>query len=82
MNHTDHCGKPVIGMTVMGERGQLVIPKDIRSAMSLEPGTQLMAMLHEGNKLMLIPADQFKEFIAMVTSQFDQIKSAINEKGD
>lgn len=74
--------KPVIGITVMGERGQLVIPKDIRDAMKLEPGTRLMAMLHEGDKLMLISADQFQEFISMVTEKFNQMKHVLNEQGE
>jgi len=68
----------LMGMTVLGERGQVVIPKDIRDAMKLESGARLVVILHEGNKLMIFPSDQMKEFMQMMTERFKKMEHILN----
>ena len=44
----------------MGEKGQVVIPSDIRTAMKFEKGGKLIVMAHEGG-VTLMPASHFAE---------------------
>jgi AbrB family looped-hinge helix DNA binding protein len=69
----------IVGMTVMGERGQLVIPKDIRDKMKLEPGTRLVAILHDGDKIMLVPAEHLKEFMSAMRNKFEKVQSLLTD---
>lgn len=38
--------EPLIGITTIGEKGQIVIPADIRAAFKLGKGTKLMVIAH------------------------------------
>ncbi|HWQ99779.1 MAG TPA: AbrB/MazE/SpoVT family DNA-binding domain-containing protein [Candidatus Methylomirabilis sp.] len=58
---------PCMGSTVVGARGQVVVPKDIRDKMGLKEGTTLVAFYHENGPLVMLPADQMHEQIAKLT---------------
>lgn len=51
------------GSTVVGERGQLVIPKDIREKAGILPGMKLMVVHHADGPILLFPVDQVKVFM-------------------
>jgi AbrB family looped-hinge helix DNA binding protein len=51
---------PQFGVTSMGEKGQIVVPADIRSSMKLVKGAKLIVMAHEGG-ISLIPSTRFAE---------------------
>lgn len=53
----------ILGSTVMGERGQVVIPKEIRDRLKLTSGAQLMVMQRDDGPIMLIPVEQMRTFI-------------------
>lgn len=55
--------QPLVGSTVVGERGQIVIPKEFRDKLGLETGETLIVMYHGQGPIFLFPADQMKEFI-------------------
>lgn len=70
------------GTTVMGERGQVVIPKDIRDAMGLQAGDRLVTLYHDG-KLFLMTADEMKQFMDVMSERFASVASMLNtEKND
>jgi AbrB family looped-hinge helix DNA binding protein len=46
----------LIGTTVVGEKGQMVIPADIREALKLAKGTKLMVIAHQGSVFLMRPA--------------------------
>ena len=46
----------LIGVTTVGEKGQIVIPADIRMALKLGKGTKLIAIAHEGGLAIMRPA--------------------------
>ncbi len=73
------CLEDRFGTTVMGERGQVVIPKDIRDAMGLQPGDRLVTLYHEG-KLFLMTADEMKEFMSVMSERFATVATMLNEK--
>jgi len=71
-NPDDH----MLGSTVMGERGQVVIPKEFRDKMALESGARLVVMQHGDGPICLIKADEMKEF---VKSMYDKINSVLGK---
>jgi AbrB family looped-hinge helix DNA binding protein len=38
--------EPLVGVTTIGEKGQIVIPADIRAAFKLAKGTKLVVIAH------------------------------------
>ena len=64
-----------MGLTVMGERGQIVIPKDIRDRLGLTPGAQLVAVAAEGSRLLLVPVEQMRDWIAQMNQNFANLSS-------
>ena len=66
-------GKHIFGITVMGERGQVVIPKQARELFQLKPGNRLMVLGDEtpGNRgLALVDADTFLDAAKEIVEQF------------
>ena len=58
---------PSFGTAVLGERGQIVIPKEIRDLAKLKKGDQLMVMFHN-DSIMLISRDKMEAFVHHITS--------------
>ncbi len=53
--------------TVMGERGQVVIPKSIREQLKLAPGTRLMVMHPKDGPIMLFPVEQMRQHLDLMS---------------
>jgi len=53
----------VLGSTVVGERGQVVIPSDVRKKFGVKPGDRLIVVAYPGKKIGLIPASNFNKFL-------------------
>lgn len=64
----------LIGATVMGERGQIVIPKEFRDQLDLQPGARLVVVRHPGGPIILLPAAHAQEMIATFS---DRVTSAL-----
>lgn len=62
-------GGQLIGSTVMGERGQVVIPKDIRDRLRIKPGAKIMVMQHGDSPIMLLPVEQMQEMIRQMSDR-------------
>lgn len=45
-----------MGVTTVGEKGQIVIPADIRETFSLGKGTKLMVVAHKNGVFLMRPA--------------------------
>ena len=58
---------PCIGSTVMGSRGQVVIPKEIRDRMGLKDGTTLIALQMKDGPVVLLPAERMQKLISDLT---------------
>ena len=50
----------IFGTVKVGERGQIVIPKDARETFDIKPGDTLMILGHEGRGLAVVKADKFQ----------------------
>lgn len=63
----------LLGSTVLGERGQVVIPKEFRDSMQLKPGSRLVVMQHMGGPLVLFPADQMRDFVRSMSDRITAV---------
>lgn len=69
-----------VGTTVISERGQLVIPKDVRDELDLKPGSKLVVLKHPGNgPIILFPTEQMQHVMKEMAERFNLIQSAIKE---
>jgi AbrB family looped-hinge helix DNA binding protein len=55
----------VYGMTVLGERGQIVIPKEARKKLKLKNGDQFLVGEHLG-KIILVPQGIMRELLSIL----------------
>ena len=55
----------VYGMTVLGERGQLVVPKEARSKLKLKNGDQFLVVEHS-RKIILVPQKMMRELLSVL----------------
>ena len=56
----------ICGSGVIGERGQIVIPKEAREVLKIKPGDRFLFVEHLGN-LVLLPEDIMKEMLKKIT---------------
>ena len=55
-------GKHIFGMVKVGERGQIVIPKEAREKFDIKPGDSLLVLGDEEKGIALVKADLMKSF--------------------
>lgn len=66
------CEGHLMGSTVLGERGQLVIPKDIRERFKLKTGAKLLVMNQLNGPIIIFPLENMKSMIDVLTRQFTE----------
>ena len=59
-------GKYIFGAVKVGQKGQIVIPKDARDVFGIQPGDSLVVLGDEANGLALISASKFRAVFASV----------------
>lgn len=62
-----------IGSTTMGERGQIVIPKEIREIYNLKKGDHFVAVVQHKDIIALIPMEKAKDMLKHMTEQLDNV---------
>jgi len=62
-----------LGMTVVGERGQVVIPKEIRDVLGLKSGARLLVLHHGNGALVMLPAENMKNLMEKMNKKFTNI---------
>lgn len=61
------CGFGIVcGTTTVGERGQIVIPKEAREKLDLTSGDRFLVIEHYG-KIVLIPEKEMRTMIKQIT---------------
>jgi len=65
------------GTTSVGERGQIVIPKEAREELDLKQGDKLVVYGKHGKALALVKADQLPELIDHMIEDLEKLKKKI-----
>lgn len=63
----------LMGSTVVGERGQVVIPKDIREHTRLKAGDKLMVIVHKNGPIMLLSLVQMQSMIREMSAHMSEM---------
>ena len=69
-------GKHVFGTVKIGEKGQIVIPKEARQVFGLSPGDCLLVLGDEENGIGLAKAEVLNSVALKILGQIDQGKES------
>lgn len=71
------------GLVTVGERGQVVIPKDARKLLDIKSGDKLIVTSgHPGKKMIsFVPSDDFAQFLASFEKHISTLKAEISKRG-
>ena len=62
-------------MVTLGERGQVVIPAQIRERLALSPGDKLMAFCKHAEMICLVPASSMRRLVDVLNTQLAEMDS-------
>lgn len=65
-------GKHLFGTVTVGERGQIVIPKQARDLFGMAPGDALLVLGDEDQGIAILKADEFMDRVAMLRTLVDR----------
>jgi AbrB family looped-hinge helix DNA binding protein len=65
-------GKYVFGVCKVGEKGQIVIPKDARTIFNIQPGDSLILFGDETKGLALVKTDVFQDLSEQILKGKDK----------
>jgi len=69
------------GSTTVGERGQIVLPVQIRKDFHIKKGDKLLVMGHpNGEHITLFNQDTMNKYLEIMSKNINQIKSKIKEQ--
>lgn len=69
------------GTATVGERGQLVIPSELRKALSIKPGDQLMVFANlDKRAINLMPEKDFSKFLERASKLIAKLESKVSKK--
>ena len=69
------------GMVTVGERGQVVIPKEVRKLLQIKAGDKLIATAGHPDRKMVgfVPADDFAQFLSHFERHISTLKAEISK---
>ena len=70
---------PFYGTTTIGEKGQVVIPQEVREAMKLEKGEKLMVFGMGRDMVALAKLSHFEKFEKHLSKKLDNIRDIIKK---
>ncbi len=77
MKKSPHIPIEFVGTAALGERGQIVIPKEVRDQLDLQPGTKMVIALIEGGKIMMMPVERMRGFMQAMSEHFASVKKVL-----
>jgi AbrB family looped-hinge helix DNA binding protein len=66
-------GKHMFGTVKVGERGQIVIPKEARDLFDIRPGDNLLLLGDEEKGIAIVKEDLMKKFALKILESMDSI---------
>jgi AbrB family looped-hinge helix DNA binding protein len=73
---------PFYGSTTIGEKGQVVIPQEVRELMKLEKGDKLLVFGMGEDMVALSKLSRFEKFEKHLSSKLDNIRKIIKQNGE
>jgi AbrB family looped-hinge helix DNA binding protein len=68
----------IYGAVTVGERGQLVIPAQLRKALNIKSGDQLIVFAKADKKMInLVPSKDFTEFLNKAEKFFSRLREKV-----
>ena len=67
------------GTTVLGERGQVVIPAGVRKKGALKKGDRFIVFSDADHLIVLLKGNQLNKIISHISTKLDQLKKIKNE---
>ena len=61
-----------IGVAKVGEKGQIVIPKEVRDMFEIKPGDTVVLLCDKGKGIALVKADVIQDYADKVFSKGDE----------
>lgn len=78
MNHPDFdpkdptaCGVKMFGIARVWEKGQIVIPKEVRAELNINPGDSMLVMTKHGKAIALIKQEDLQSFVAYIQEELN-----------
>lgn len=68
------------GTTTMGEKGQVVVPAEVRKVMKLEKGEKLLVFGFDEDFLVLSKTEGLEKFASHLSEKLKDINKVINKK--
>lgn len=68
-------GKHIFGTVKVGERGQIVIPKEARELFEIKPGDTLLVLGDEERGIAISKADVLKEVALKILNGFEKVNN-------
>jgi AbrB family looped-hinge helix DNA binding protein len=69
------------GSVTVGERGQLVIPAELRKTLGIKSGDQLMVFAHLDKKVInMMPIKDFSLFLDKASKMIEKLESKVPKK--
>jgi AbrB family looped-hinge helix DNA binding protein len=73
---------PFYGSTTIGEKGQIVIPQEVREKMKLEKGDKLLVFGMGEDMVALAKVSQFEKFEKHLSTRLESIRKIIKQNGE
>jgi len=71
------------GSATVGERGQIVLPANLRKAYGIKKGDKLLVIgLSHAQNIVLFKAEAMDEYLEMMTENIKHMRSALKKRGD
>lgn len=69
-----HFDEKLMGITSLGERGQVVIPANIREELNLKKGEKLMVFAKHRHFIGIVKFDEMSEYLKKMLSKIEGVK--------
>ncbi|AHB41752.1 hypothetical protein P148_SR1C00001G0966 [candidate division SR1 bacterium RAAC1_SR1_1] len=73
-NHPECSNIQIFGNVVVGAKGQIVIPNEVRKMIDLNPGDSMIVTVKHGKAIGLIKSTDLESFVSMMQEELARIK--------
>ena len=74
------CNIKMHGSVIVGSKGQIVIPSDVRKMLEIEPGDSLFCITKDGKAIGLIPTENLKDFMEYMQKEIELMRTTVKNE--